>query len=903
MNRRFIVFITLILFFAVTNAAQSLTELQRSFKTPPDEARIMMRWWWFGPAVTKEGIERELRAMKAGGIGGVEIQPVYALSLDDAPKGIKNLRYLSPEHLEMLRFAATKGRALGMRVDLTLGSGWPFGGPEVGVEHAASQLRIERVKIETPGQRAPLPSLGAGEQFLGAFLVNGGKFNEIKDIKDGAIYADGLGEAQFYIASRAGMQVKRPSIGAEGFVLDHLNRAATEHYLNTVGEKLIGAFGKNPPYSIFCDSLEVYNQDWSADFPAEFQRRRGYDLRPLLPALANDIGPETAEIRYDWGRTLTELYEERFAAPMQAWAKRHGTRFRVQNYGIPPASLSSSAYADLPDGEGAQWKVVRAARWAASASHIYGRRVTASETWTWLHSPSFRATPLDMKAEADIHFLQGINQFIGHGWPYTPAGVEYPGYRFYAAAVFNDKNPWWPVMPDISLYLQRVSHLMRQGNPANDVALYLPNADAYAGFSAGKVHLIDVLREHVGPDVMPRILESGYNLDFIDDGTLAQTARVEGNTLFMGESRYRAVVLPGVERIPPATLRKLEEFARAGGIVIATRRRPEIPPGRQATKSDFHEVSDISRRLFDGSQALGRFAPDENRDLIPALKAKLAPDMALSPAAPDVQFVRRHLPDADIYFIANTSNQRHTVQATFRNETQPTLWNAMNGEISPLQISARTNGGATVTLEFEPYQSRIVAFSKAISDAKLQAAKTSEAQSLDLTKGWQVTFGANGKPQMWDDLRSWTDNGETRYFSGTAVYEKKFNAPEAFLKSAQLDFGEAKPLTPQPLRNGMQTWLDAPVKEAAVVFVNGKRVGAVWCPPYRLELNGFLRSGENTLRIEVSNLALNYMAGRKLPDYRLLNLRYGERFQPQDMDKVQPVAAGLLGAVKLLAIK
>ena len=96
--------------------------------------------------------------------------------------------------------------------------------------------------------------------------------------------------------------------------------------------------------------------------------------------------------------------------------------------------------------------------------------MTSSETWTWLHSPVFRATPLDMKAEADLHFLQGVNQLIGHGWPYSPPEAGEPGWRFYAAAVFNDHNPWWIVMPDVARYLQRVSYLLRQGEPANDVA-------------------------------------------------------------------------------------------------------------------------------------------------------------------------------------------------------------------------------------------------------------------------------------------------------------------------------------------------------------------------------------------------------------------------------------------------
>jgi len=83
--------------------------------------------------------------------------------------------------------------------------------------------------------------------------------------------------------------------------------------------------------------------------------------------------------------------------------------------------------------------------------------------------------------------------------------------------------------------------------------------------------------------------------------------------------------------------------------------------------------------------------------------------------------------------------------------------------------------------------------------------------------------------------------------------------------------------------------------------VNPRRAGSVWCPPYALDVTSFLHPGENKIRILVANLALNYMSGRPLPDYRLLNLRYGERFQAQDMDKVLAVPAGLLGPIRLLA--
>ena len=98
----------------------------------------------------------------------------------------------------------------------------------------------------------------------------------------------------------------------------------------------------------------------------------------------------------------------------------------------------------------------------------------------------------------------------------------------------------------------------------------------------------------------------------------------------------------------------------------------------------------------------------------------------------------------------------------------------------------------------------------------------------------------------------------------------------------------------------MQAWLDSPLKEAAVVYVNGERAGSIWCPPYQIDVARFLKPGTNTLKIQVANLAINYMSGHKLPDYRLLNLRFGERFQAQDMDKVRPEPAGLLGHIRLI---
>jgi alpha-L-rhamnosidase len=899
---------------AVAQRQTALDELRRSFLAPPADSRIMMRWWWFGPTVTKPQLERELRLMKDGGIGGVEVQPVYPLVLDDAASGFTTLSYLSDAFIDALRFTGVTARELGLRVDLTIGSGWPYGGPQVGVEQAAGKLRIERAQVPA-SLRVAVPNIGAGEQLIAAFLAAepGTAPAELSGFQDGVVRvppgSQGAREVLFFIASRTGMMVKRPAAGAEGFVLNHYDRAALDLYLKSVGDRLLTAFGDNPPHAVFSDSLEVYESDWTTDFLDQFRTRRGYDLKPHLPALVADNDPQSAGLRHDWGQTLTELLNERFAAPMQEWAHRHRTLFRFQGYGTPPATLSTNAHADLPEGEGAQWKTLSATRWASSASHVYGRPVTSSETWTWLHSPVFRATPLDLKAEADLHFLQGINQLIGHGWPYTAEGVEYPGWRFYAAAVFNEKNPWWIVMPDVSLYLQRVSFLMRHGTPDNDIALYLPTSDAWAHFSPGHVNTIETLRERLGPDVIPSILESGYGFDAIDDEALRASSKVEGNTLRVGSASYRAVILPGVERIPAETLRVLEQFARSGGVVIATRRLPDLAPGFAASEADRAQIRESAQRLFQGTGAAAHFVRSDGAELGAALAKLLRPDIAFSPAAPELGFVHRHSDGADVYFVANTANVPQRVDATFRMTGMGVeAWDPIHGTVTRATPRAAANGGTTIALDLEPYGSRVLVFSRGESPVLQKAAAARRAaaatEPIDLSTGWTVSFGANGSPTTFDRLRSWTDDDATRYFSGQATYTRDITIPAEMIGRERrfvLDFGEGTPIPAQPLRSGMQAWLDAPVREAAVVYVNDRRAGSVWCPPYSVDVTEALQRGANHLRIVVANLAVNYMAGHALPNYRLLNLRYGVRFDAQDMDKVQAVPAGLLGQIRLVA--
>jgi hypothetical protein len=907
--------------------AADLTQLQQNFNQPPDSAKMMVRWWWFGPAVTKPQLEREMKLMKEGGIGGFEVQPTYPLALDGEIPGLVNLKFMSPEFLDCLTFTAAKAKELGLRMDLTLGSGWPYGGPQFPRSEAAGRLNLRNVDVADGQKSIPLPQVRDGEKVFAAFVgplpntpAGENPYKEVP-IRDGAAQipdaygpvstAGGKMYFTFYIAGQTGMQVKRPAFGAEGFVIDHYNPAVIEKFIKEMAEPAVKACGPNPPYAIFCDSLEVGGEDWTYGLLDEFKKRRGYDLRPWLPALYTDLGPKTLDIRHDWGQTLTEMFNTYFSTAFEKWAKEHKTQFRIQGYGTPPAALYSYAYADLCEGEGFTWKTFRETRWAASASHLLGRPVTSSETWTWLHQAVYLATPLDMKAEADLHFLQGVNQLIGHGWPYTAEGVEYPGWRFYAAAVFNDKNPWWIVMPDVTKYLQRVSFMMRQGTPANDIALYLPESDAWASFAPGRVAMNTAVSGLLGRNIVGEILDAGYNLDFLDDGLLAMRGKVSGDTLAFGDVKYRIVVLPSVERIPIATMQTLESFARAGGILIAVRNAPSRAPGFLATDKDQQTVREISARLFEGPNAKGVLIASES-ELGQALAKRLQPDVQFGQTEPQMGFVHRKLDNGDIYFVANTANTPKSLKATFRIAGMtPQIWNPTSGQVRAAEVVASTKKDVTVALNLAPFESTIVTFSNQSAPARPASPQTASAPPvIDLSRGWAVAFGKDVRNMA--SLRSWTDDPNTQYFSGTATYRKTVSVPAEMLKQGlhvDLLLGEGKPPTGagdagRGGGSGMRAVFEAPVREAAIVFVNGKRAGSAWCPPYAVDVTGLLKSGDNEIRIDVANLAVNYMSDfqkHPLPDYTALRAKYGNRFDPQGMNLIRPTTSGLLGPIQLVA--
>jgi hypothetical protein len=903
---------------SILHAQDSIATLQRNFLNPPNDARPMVRWWWFGAAVVKPEILRELQQMKADGIGGAELAFVYPEVLDDPAKDLKNLPFLSPEMLSAVTYAKDEGRKLGLRIDVTLCSGWPYGGPATTLEEAAGHLRIVEVAVPANTTSVAAPKLEEGESILSTSLVDGaptpkparrGPATEAppavtwnaasaKPFTGNAVPPASVPRvALFFISSHTRQQVKRAAVGAEGWVLDPFSKQAVATHLKAVGEPLVKAFGATPPYAIFSDSLEAYGADWTPTLPAEFLKRRGYDLIPHLPELVAGGTPAADKVRHDYGITLTELVNENYLTQINDWAIAHHTKFRSQTYGEPAVDFSSQNLVGLAEGEGPQWRAWSTLRWATSANHVFDHTVTSGETFTWLHSPVFRATPLDMKAEADIDFIMGENQLIFHGWPYSPPAGEVPepGWSLYAAASFNDHNPWHPVMPAVDAYIARLSYLLRQGKPANQVAILLPTDDAWASFSPSHVTVTGAMQKLVPKELIAAILSAGYNFDFIDAKAINK----------VGFGTHQILVLPPTDRIPVETLRKIHTFAAKGGTVITVGHVPALDPEGN-TSPELTKLSEVIAAVPDATQ-LGK-----------ALLNGTKPDLKLADAdsntANALGFIHRKLANADIYFVANTSNQAVSATATFATAFKYGIqWNPETG-----QPVSGAIGSDLVPLHLAPYESAVYVFYA--TSAPPNKYHDSVTTIADLTTDWHTTFTNINKSTEEHTLTDWTADPSTKNYSGEVVYSRDFNLA-TLPKSATylaIDGGTAlpgspnsppehQPLGPDGLPNplvtrtgpGMHAYFDPPIHEAALVVINGKSAGALWHPPYRLDITKLLKPGQNHTELHVYNTALNAWSALPPHDYKPLIAKYGDRFQMQDLDKVTPISSGILGSIHI----
>ena len=522
-----------------------------TFPQADQTARPWTRWWWMGNAVTTQEITRHLEAYKAAGIGGVEITPIYGVKGFEA----RSLQMLGPEWVEMVRHAIREGQRLGIGVDMTLGSGWPYGGSHLRENSSPQKLEV---------------------------IEQDGKFS--------------------LRISPTGQKVKRAAPGGEGFVMCPYSAAAFERFIEPYGKMFAGDAVR--PRSFFYDSFEVFGANFAAGLLDSFSRIKGYDLTDHLAALAGRDDPDhVARVRCDYRDVLFERLLDDGIKPWVAWAHARGISTRYQAHGSPGNLIDLYAAADIPETEvfgtsrfpwlnpgdhhpeivDESYPVIT--KMASSAAHLTGKRLASSETFTW-HREHFSGSFAEMKPEADQLFLAGINHLFFHGSTFSPADAPWPGWAFYASTHFDIAQPLWREMPAFSAYLAFCQELLQSGEIQSDLAVYFPFHDVISSPDGDllkqlTVHGVkDFIREMDWGRIATGLWRESVPFDLFSDR-------------LAGAVKHRIILVPPCRFMPLETMKTIIDQGRKGATIVVIGKGPESEPGMAGLRN--RETFDAAR--------------------------------------------------------------------------------------------------------------------------------------------------------------------------------------------------------------------------------------------------------------------------------------------------------------------
>jgi len=319
--------------------------------------------------------------------------------------------------------------------------------------------------------------------------------------------------------------------------------------------------------------------------------------------------------------------------------------------------------------------------------------------------------------------------------------------------------------------------------------------------------------------LVTQLMERQIDFDHIDQDSLASVCTLAGGGLKnLSGQIYRAVIVPTSTVIQKAVLKRLRAFAARGGKVVFVGRTPAMVVDRTFLNPE--AAPDLSFATLEPT-------PDITDRVVEALPP---PDVKLDTACPPIKYIRRSLKDGEVYFFFNESNQTQTRTATLAGNGQVQVWDATRGTIHPLAGVAKAMGTVAVPLTLAPHESRFIVIGALPAGVGEPMPTVSSSQSIaELDGDWSVTLG---EKQVTTPLQSWEEIGVTN-FTGTSLYKREFTAPAA-------------------LPQGKRVYLDlGNVHEAARVRLNGAELEARSWPPYLWDVTQSIKSGVNTLEVQV----------------------------------------------------
>jgi hypothetical protein len=368
----------------------------------------------------------------------------------------------------------------------------------------------------------------------------------------------------------------------------------------------------------------------------------------------------------------------------------------------------------------------------------------------------------------------------------------------------------------------------------------------------------------------------------------------------------------------PELLRKIEQLVKDGASIVCTQIPDRSPSMENYPKAD-EEVKEIAHRMWGNAEAENSH-PDKKipygkgtifhnaslEEVFAALNLKPdfltegAPDREISgnvfgkkvvSKLPPVLYNHRTDGDREIYFVANQTEKPVEITAHFRvSGKHPELWNATDGSVRPLPSYSEKDGVTTIPLHLDNLEGYFIVFVPKAASAKVVENFPAPVQIADISTGWNVSFQTDSVHRgvenvAFAELKSWTENEnpQIKYYSGTAIYSKKFNYTSQETSTKNKDVFVA-------FEN---------VCDMAKVKINGQYAGGCWTAPYHVNITDFLKNGENTIEVEVVNKWGNRLIGDSFLPFEQRKVRsYSTEWRP-DMPLQE---SGLIGKAVIFSL-
>ena len=847
-----------------------MSTLKKAFKSPSNLFSPSFFWLW-NDKLDFEAIKRQIDDMHAHGIRALCPHPFPKAFRPGTMPSEMEPDYLTPGFMKVVAKVMDYAKSLGMHVWLYDEGGWPSGG-------ACGKI------IAQDKERFSKRSL---------VLNDKGELVEVRPDYHPEISAP------------------YPSVIEPG-VTELFIKLTHEAYRKAIGNH----FGKttlmtftDEPNMDGCEDGKIIN--WCSDFAEEFEKRKGYDIRPYLKKiLLNkelDKRPQKplARVRIDFFDVRADLFLERYMLPLRDWCHANGmlssghlngenqpsgnTRF---GYGHILRSLRAF---DVP-GVDVIWRqlfpgkerikyVQQGARdtevnnfnpcfpkYASSVAHQNGGKYVLSESLAVYGNGT---TPLDIKWVMDYQLVRGINIFVLSAYSMNVRGgrMGSPGIHF------GPQHPYWEFMQPLFTYLERVGSMMAQGRPDVKIAVLY---DVRAIWAGGKDAQTAIKWHHY---IAERLLHQGCDFDFVDDDQLGDALITKDKCLRIGKMKYQAVVLPTYKWLKQEAIAKLECFKKQGGLVC------------HAPRFDYEGYSEYFGELVAVEENMHTFCfcpfhprvlPKNKKELDKEMKGWSGEEYALTTKSDALRVTKRVTNTHAIYFFTNQLMVPVDAWFRFKEEAPVSYCDPETGEFVLVADKQQP-----FKWSFSPAGSALFLIGKPLAPSKktIPLSFNSAAKPVfTLKSGWTLQMRRKhyvGKdsfviedtpdaPVQPVELGDWRPVFGDE-FSGSAFYRNSFRSKEAY--DGWLDLGK--------------------VHHCAKVIFNGKQLPLKFFGPHTYRIH--VRKDLNKLEIIVANSLLNATAPEHVQYYIKENFPpespYIWRFRAFNHDDQ---SSGLFGPVRIL---